>query len=53
MLPPEAGEKETLAVQTGEGLLAILRLQQAGRRSLAAAEFMRGQRNLLGHRLGQ
>jgi methionyl-tRNA formyltransferase len=52
MLPPEGGEKETLAVQTGEGLLAILRLQQAGRRSLTAAEFIRGQRNLFGRRLG-
>ena len=52
MLPPEVGEKETLAVQTGEGLLAILRLQRAGRRSLTAAEFVRGQRNLSGRRLG-
>jgi methionyl-tRNA formyltransferase len=52
MLPPEAGEKETLTVQTGEGLLAILRLQRAGRRSLTAAEFIRGQRDLFGRRLG-
>jgi methionyl-tRNA formyltransferase len=52
MLPPEVGEKETLAVQTGEGLLAVLRLQRAGRRSLTAAEFMRGQRDILGRRLG-
>ncbi len=52
MLPPEAGEKEALAVQTGEGLLAVLRLQRAGRRSLAAAEFIRGQRDLFGRRLG-
>jgi methionyl-tRNA formyltransferase len=52
MLPPELGEKETLAVQTGEGLLVVLRLQRAGRRSLSAAEFMRGQRELFGRRLG-
>jgi methionyl-tRNA formyltransferase len=52
MLPPEVGEKETLAVQTGEGLLAILRLQRAGRRSLTGAEFIRGQRKLFGRRLG-
>jgi methionyl-tRNA formyltransferase len=51
-LPPELGEKETLAVQTGEGLLAILRLQRAGRRVLTAAEFIRGQRDLFGRRLG-
>ncbi len=52
MLPSEAGEEEALAVQTGEGLLTILRLQRAGRRSLTAAEFIRGQRNLFGRRLG-
>jgi methionyl-tRNA formyltransferase len=52
MLPPEVGEKETLAVQTGEGLLAVLRLQRAGRRSLTAAEFIRGQRDLFGRRRG-
>ena len=38
--------------ETGEGLLAILLLQRAGRRSLPAAEFIRGQRDLLGRRLG-
>jgi len=52
MLPSKVGEKEALAVQTGEGLLAILRLQRAGRRSLTAAEFMRGQRDLFGRQLG-
>jgi methionyl-tRNA formyltransferase len=52
MLPPELGQEEALAVQTGEGLLAILRLQRAGRRSLTAAEFIRGQRDLFSRRLG-
>jgi methionyl-tRNA formyltransferase len=52
MLPSELGQEEALAVQTGEGLLAILRLQRAGRRSLTAAEFIRGQRDLFGRRLG-
>ena len=50
-LPPEA-QQEALAVQTGEGLLVILRLQRAGRRALPAAEFVRGQRQLFGRRLG-
>jgi methionyl-tRNA formyltransferase len=50
-LPPEA-KQEALAVQTGEGLLVLLRLQRAGRRALPAAEFVRGQRHLFGRRLG-
>jgi methionyl-tRNA formyltransferase len=50
-LPPEA-QQEALAVQTGEGLLVILRLQRAGRRALPAAEFVRGMRQLFGRRLG-
>jgi methionyl-tRNA formyltransferase len=50
-LPPEV-EQEALAVQTGEGLLVVLRLQQAGRQALPAAEFVRGQRHLFGRRLG-
>lgn len=50
-LPPEA-KQEALAVQTGEGLLVLLRLQRAGRRALSAAEFVRGQRHLFGKRLG-
>jgi methionyl-tRNA formyltransferase len=50
-LPAEA-QQEALAVQTGEGLLVLLCLQRAGRRALPAAEFVRGQRHLLGRRLG-
>jgi len=40
------------AVATGRGLLAIMRLQLAGRRALPAADFLRGQRGLMGKRLG-
>jgi methionyl-tRNA formyltransferase len=40
------------AVVTGRGLLAIVRLQLAGRRALPAADFLRGQRGLMGKRLG-
>ena len=47
-LPDQAG----LAVVTGRGLLAIMRLQLAGRRALPATDFLRGQRDLMGKRLG-
>jgi methionyl-tRNA formyltransferase len=47
-VPREAG----FAVVTGRGLLAVLRLQLAGRRALAATDFLRGQRGLMGKRLG-
>jgi methionyl-tRNA formyltransferase len=40
------------AVQTGEGLLAVLRLQKAGRRALPATDFLRGERGFIGCRLG-
>jgi methionyl-tRNA formyltransferase len=39
---------DTIAVQTGEGLLTIHELQRAGRRSLPAAEFLRGAPDLIG-----
>ena len=40
------------AVQTGDGLLAVLRVQKEGRRAISATEFLRGERGLLGRRLG-
>jgi methionyl-tRNA formyltransferase len=40
------------AVQTGEGLLAVVRVQKEGRRVLPAVEFVRGERGLMGRRLG-
>jgi methionyl-tRNA formyltransferase len=38
------------AVQTGEGLLAVLEAQRAGRRSLPSAELLRGMPDLIGRR---
>jgi methionyl-tRNA formyltransferase len=40
------------AVVTGDGLLAPLTLQRAGRRALPAADFLHGERGLIGRRLG-
>ncbi|MFP4056320.1 MAG: methionyl-tRNA formyltransferase [Candidatus Brocadiia bacterium] len=45
-------QDETLAVETGEGLLAIRRLQPAGKRPMAAADFLRGHPMQPGQRLG-
>jgi methionyl-tRNA formyltransferase len=39
------------AVQTGDGLLAVLQVQKEGRRALPAKEFLRGERGLVGRRL--
>ena len=53
--PEQAGlpvRQAGFAVVTGRGLLAIMRLQLAGRRALPATDFLRGQRGLMGKRLG-
>ncbi len=47
------GTDAAFAVQTGEGLLGIVRVQRAGRRAMTAAEFLRGERELIGKRLGE
>jgi methionyl-tRNA formyltransferase len=39
------------AVHTGDGLLAVLRVQKEGRRALPASDFLRGERGLAGRRL--
>lgn len=39
------------AVQTGDGMLAVLELQRAGRRAVSSAEFKRGAHDLIGKRV--
>jgi methionyl-tRNA formyltransferase len=43
---------EQLLVATGEGTLELLELQPAGKRSMPAGEFLRGNRVQIGHRFG-
>ncbi|MCZ6544116.1 MAG: methionyl-tRNA formyltransferase [Chloroflexi bacterium] len=43
---------DTIDVATGHGLLAIEVLQRAGKRAMPAAEFVHGERDLVGQRLG-
>jgi methionyl-tRNA formyltransferase len=49
---PAERPRPAFAVQTGEGLLLPLKLQRAGRRVLYAEEFLRGERSMIGSRLG-
>ena len=49
---PVERPRAAFAIQTGDGLLAPLKLQRAGKRALFAEEFLRGERGLLGARLG-
>jgi methionyl-tRNA formyltransferase len=51
-LPEDAGAGEAFVVQTGDGRLAVIRVQRAGGRALSGSEFLRGQRGLVGARLG-
>jgi methionyl-tRNA formyltransferase len=53
-LPPEAGgdHEQTFAVQTGAGALAVRRLQKPGGRPMTGLEFLRGQRDFVGTKLG-
>jgi methionyl-tRNA formyltransferase len=53
-VPPEAGaaQLEPPCVQTGEGALALLRLQRQGGRAMSGIEFLRGHRGFVGARLG-
>ncbi|MDP2952138.1 MAG: methionyl-tRNA formyltransferase [Chloroflexota bacterium] len=44
--------KEGAAVVTGEGLLALEEVQLAGKRAMGITEFLRGQRGIVGSRLG-
>jgi len=41
-------EGAVLGVNTGGGILGVLRVQLEGRRTMSAAEFLRGQRQLIG-----
>jgi methionyl-tRNA formyltransferase len=52
-LPAEARGGRGVVVQAGEGRLALMRVQLPGRKALDGAEFVRGQRDLIGARLGE
>jgi methionyl-tRNA formyltransferase len=44
--------EQALLVATGDGALELLELQPAGKRSMSASEFLRGNRVLIGDQLG-
>ncbi|MGC3967950.1 MAG: methionyl-tRNA formyltransferase [Pirellulales bacterium] len=45
-------EKDAIVVATGEGLIVIRELQPAGKRAMAAGEFLRGQQVKAGEKFG-
>lgn len=49
---PAERPRPAFAVVTGDGFLLPLRVQRAGKRSMYAEEFFRGERSLAGSRLG-
>ena len=49
---PQGADPETFAVATGDGVLAVLSLQRAGRKALSPGDFLHGMRDLIGRRLG-
>ena len=46
-----ASAPTTVGVQTGDGVLGLVRLQLEGKRELSAEEFVRGRRDFIGSRL--
>ena len=47
-----AGQTAVVGVETGDGILGLLKVQLEGKRALPAEEFMRGQRDFVGDILG-
>jgi methionyl-tRNA formyltransferase len=43
---------DSMGVQTGDGLLRVLRVQRAGKRAMDASAFARGERDLVGRQFG-
>ncbi len=52
-LPAAAGVAASFSVQTGAGRLALIKAQRPGKRALGGEEFLRGQKGLVGKRLGE
>jgi len=51
LTPAEGKAEAAFGVQTGEGILGVVRVQVEGKRAMSAAEFLRGQRNFIGAKL--
>ena len=48
-----SGQPAVVGVETGDGILGLLRVQLEGKRALTAAEFLLGQRTFVGSTLGR
>jgi len=47
-----SGQSAVVGVETGDGVLGLLRVQLEGKRALTSAEFLQGQRTFVGSTLG-
>ncbi len=47
-----SGQPASVGVETGDGVLGLLRIQLEGKRALTASEFLKGQRTFVGSTLG-
>jgi methionyl-tRNA formyltransferase len=52
LAPPDKVTGAAFGVNTGKGILGIIKLQSEGKKIMSAEEFLRGQRNILGAVLG-
>jgi methionyl-tRNA formyltransferase len=53
MLPTAGPGNAAFGVGTGSGILGVLRVQAEGKRAMEAGEFLRGQKDILGAKLGE
>lgn len=53
LLPVQKESGPAFGVGTGNGILGIIKVQIEGKRAIASEDFVRGQRNFMGTRLGE
>ena len=52
LLPTRGPDTAAFGIGTASGILGVLRVQAEGKRAMAAAEFLRGQKDFIGAKLG-
>jgi methionyl-tRNA formyltransferase len=49
---PVKTEGAAFGISTGDGILGVIKVQLEGKKAVEAAEFLRGQRQFIGAKLG-